>query len=100
MRSPPGHRLFEHACALAKLLELDLSVRVALSTSWAVRFSYSGAVQRLPRALQERVIGAKFHSQMDRAEFVASARWQQILGDVQRRRPHDWVAIDDDGNGW
>jgi hypothetical protein len=42
-----------------------------------------------------------FHHQlMDVEEFVKLPRGMQIWGDVYRRKPTDWFAIDDDSFGW
>jgi ABC transporter transmembrane region/HAD domain in Swiss Army Knife RNA repair proteins len=66
--SPPGHELFEHAALLHKLLAPHPDIRIVLSTSWVhVYGSVSKVAKRLPPALGARVIGATYHSEMDRA---------------------------------
>jgi hypothetical protein len=95
-----GHTLFEHASMLHALLAPYPDVRIVLSTTWAVHYSCAKAAARLPKELRERVIGATFHSAMDEDAFRALERGQQVLGDVARRRPAMWLAIDDDPQGW
>jgi hypothetical protein len=95
-----GRRLFEHAELLEELLEPYASLRIVLSTSWAVEYGYSRAAKRLPEGLRKRVIGATFHSSMDRAAFRKMPRGGQVLSDVARRRPSVWLALDDTDEGW
>jgi hypothetical protein len=85
---------------LVELLEPHSAVRIVLSTSWAVKYGCHGAARRLPLELRTRVIGATFHSQMNRAEFESAYRGMQVWADVFRRRPSDWLAIDDDYLQW
>ncbi|MEZ2354754.1 HAD domain-containing protein [Caballeronia sp. RCC_10] len=98
----PGHELFEQAPLLDRLLTNYPDVRIVLSTSWVNR--YRGRIPRLssnlPTGLRNRVIGATYHSEMDREAFMASSRGMQIWSDVLRRRPARWLAIDDDAEGW
>jgi hypothetical protein len=97
----PGRRLFEWEPILVDLLAPHPQVKLILSTTWVrvKRFSY--AKSRLCPALQSRVIGATFHQRlMVASEFASMPRGLQILGDVLRRQPIDWFAIDDDGFGW
>lgn len=93
-------RLFEHASLLVDLLEPHSSVRIVLSTTWAVKYGCRGAARRLPFELRNRVIGATFHSQMNRTEFESAYRGMQVWADVFRRRPSDWLAIDYDYLQW
>lgn len=98
----PGHELFEQAPLLDRLLANYPNVRIVLSTSWVHR--YRGRIPRLslnlPTGLRDRVIGATYHSEMDRDAFLMSSRGMQIWSDVRRRRPARWLAIDDDAEGW
>lgn len=96
----PGHELFEHAAALEGLLAPHPRILIVLSTSWVRRFGYAGAARRLPPGLRSRVVGATFHTSMDEPAFLAKSRGLQITEDVARRRPSDWIAIDDDAEGW
>jgi hypothetical protein len=96
-----GHQLFEHAQLLATVLAPHPGIKIVLSTSWVQHRSYSKAMRRLPVELQARVIGATFHEQhMSREAWFELPRGVQVLGDVGRRRPAHWVALDDDDEDW
>lgn len=107
--------LFEHAPRLAQALEPFPDVRIVLSTSWVRERSFSFAKRRLPATLQKRVIGATFHSAMQhvdafidpgyssyrfRCAFDRLTRYQAIKNDAYRRQQPNWIAIDDDTEGW
>ena len=62
--------------------------------------SYSRARAYLPEPLRSRVIGATFHSAMNKFEFDAMSRGAQVLADATRRSVTNWVALDDDDQGW
>ncbi|MEC5407638.1 HAD domain-containing protein [Paraburkholderia sp. MPAMCS5] len=98
----PGHSLFEHAALLERELTPYPEVRLVLSTSWVLR--YRGSVRRvaarLGPSLAARVVGATFHSGMNRADFEWASRGQQVWADVIRRKPRAWLALDDDVHGW
>lgn len=96
----PGHRLFEHAALLETLMEPYPKLRIVLSTTWARVYSCSGAAKRLPPRLRDRVIGATWHSEMPMQTFRDKPRGQQVMEDVARRRPFDWLALDDTDEGW
>ncbi len=102
----PGAMLFEWAPLLIEALDPHPEVRIVLSTSWCRQPGYSRAKQRLPFPLRERVIGGTFHrrvhgaDQWGRQTFAETTRALQILADVSRRKPKDWLAIDDDVDGW
>lgn len=96
----PGYALFEHTHLLEDVLASFPEVRIVLSTSWVRVRRYSRAVKRLSPSLQVRVIGATFHTRMNRSDFEALPRGVQILNDVVRRNPIHWVALDDDAEGW
>jgi hypothetical protein len=99
--SPPGHRLFEHAALLAEVLAPFPEVRIVLSTSWVrVYNSVSKVARRLPGPLRERVVGATYHREMHADLFQAMPRGVQVWGDVCRRQPDAWLALDDDDAGW
>ena len=96
-----GHTLFEHASLLVSVLAPYPDVKIVLATSWVQHRSYSKAVKRLPLELQRRVVGATFHAaHMTRDNWFALSRGVQVLGDVGRRRPTHWVALDDDDVDW
>lgn len=98
--------LFEYADRLAAVLDPYPGVDIVLSTSWVRIKGYRYACTRLPAALQQRVIGATWHSRFGRNDelrfwWTASAsRYDQIVSDVSRRRPARWLALDDDAQGW
>ncbi|MDO8903228.1 HAD domain-containing protein [Hydrogenophaga sp.] len=96
----PGYALFEHMPLLEAALEPFPDVRIVLSTSWVRVRRFSRSVKRLSPALRERVIGATFHTRMNEKAFTDLPRGVQILGDVSRRQPRHWVALDDDAEGW
>jgi HAD domain in Swiss Army Knife RNA repair proteins len=93
----PGHELFEHLPIVESLLAPYPAVRIILSTSWVREWDFDRAKSYLTPGLQQRVIGATYHRRlMLRREFDDIPRHAQILQDVERRRPHRWLAIDDD----
>lgn len=97
----PGRFLFEWMHILDELLHPHPTVKIVLSTDWARKSSYRFARAQLSPALQSRVIGATFHNRHMRAdEFDHTSRGQQVLDDVERRRPTKWFAIDNDAEGW
>lgn len=96
----PPHRLLEHMAVLEQCLAPYPEVRIVLSTNWVRRLGYIYACSVLSRPLRRRVVGATFHAQMDWREFKQLTRAEQVLGDVQRRCPRWWLALDDDEEGW
>ncbi|MEX3963335.1 HAD domain-containing protein [Paraburkholderia sp. EG286B] len=99
--TPPGHTLLEHAALLVALLAPYPNVHIVLSTSWVrILGSVRKTAHRLPPALRARVVGATFHEEMDAYLFAGMPRGMQVWADVQRRRPHGWLSLDDDGEGW
>lgn len=96
----PGYQLFEHVPLLEEALLPFPEVKIVLSTSWVRYRRFSGSTKRLSPALRERVIGATFHSRMNRTGFESLPRGIQVLNDVARRRPRFWVALDDDLDNW
>ncbi len=94
-----GHTLFENAALLERLLEPYPDVFIVLSTSWVPSLRYSYAAAKLTPGLKKRVIGATFHTRMNRNVFNRLTRAHQVLDDVDRRQPGAWVAIDD-ALGW
>lgn len=95
-----GYSLFEHAALLDELLEPFYDLDIVLSTSWVRKYSCHHSAQLLPPGLRRRVVGATFHSAMDRNEFALLSRGQQVYADVVRRRPSEWCALDDVDEGW
>lgn len=98
-----GFTLFQWMPILERLLAPYPEVAIILSTSWVPVKSFSFAKGQLTPALRERVIGATFHKrEMNKELFAQLTRASQILGDVSRRGiiEADWIAIDDDAEGW
>jgi hypothetical protein len=101
LQAPERYRLFQHAELLAELLAPYPQVQIVLSTSWAVNYGLTAASKKLPSELQARVIGGTFHNRfMHKQEFRDTHRGQQVAADVARRQPRDWLALDDDEEGW
>ncbi len=98
--------LFEYANRLTQMLAPYPHIKIVLSTSWVrvKRFSYS--VGRLPVELRQRVIGATWHSRFMLDDELLdwwlhnATRYEQIIRDVRRRQPLQWLALDDDAEGW
>ena len=95
LAAPGEFTLFQHAERLEALLAPYPSVRIVLSTSWVRVLGYSRARKRLPPGLRERVIGATYHSSMHERAFAMLPRGVQVLDDVARRQPRDWVKPHD-----
>jgi hypothetical protein len=87
---------------LVELLAPYPDVKIVLSTSWVRQYGFVKTAKKLPSELQKRAIGATWHSanKFLEQEWVSAPRGMQIWGDVQRRRPKAWIAIDDDYLGW
>lgn len=101
----PGHAFMENAKYLIEALDPYPEVKIVLSTSWVRMLRFSRAKYYLPEVLQERVIGATWHSEMKRElgnhdPFEHMTRFQQIHQFVERHQVKHWVAIDDDAKGW
>lgn len=103
-----GH-LFMWAPLLEDALADYPDVRIVLSTSWARELRFARARDRLPQGLRSRVVGATWHSAMagidgsslGRATWWDMAtRYEQIKRHATRARLADWVAIDDNPQGW
>jgi hypothetical protein len=96
-----GQTLFQNAAILMRLLEPYPDLKIVLSTSWVKELGFGRARGYLPQALQQRVLGATFHKRNTRKdEFSRLSHYEQIMTDVQRRRPIWWLAICADMQGW
>lgn len=100
LSAPDGYVLFQHTELLERLLAPYPAVQIVLSTSWVRRYGCTKAAKNLRPALRSRVIGATFHSRMDEQQFSELPRGMQVWTDVQRRKPRDWLALDDDHQHW
>jgi hypothetical protein len=100
---------FMWAPLLVDVLDDLPDVKILLSTSWARELSFNRARRWLPHELHTRVIGATWHSAMfmKRECFRSLSNWwdeatryQQIKRYARRAGLADWVAIDDQPEGW
>ena len=99
--SDPGEdKLFQHATLLERLLAPYPDVRIILSTTWVRHYGVAKSAKELRPALRQRVIGATFHNRMNQEAFAMTPRGQQVWSDVQKRKPRDWLALDDCPDGW
>lgn len=102
----PGRKLFEWTHHLEAALVKAPNVKVVLSTSWVRHQGFDRAKKWLPERLAERVIGGTYHNRVHGADpwmqhdFATMARGLQVWGDVNRRMPRDWCALDDDTLDW
>jgi hypothetical protein len=97
----PGRTFFEWMPILEDLLAPYPDLQIVLSTTWVRELGFKEAKLELSEALQDRVIGSTFlHPKIVKAEFDTMPRGMQILGDVERRKPTHWFALDDDAYGW
>lgn len=106
----PGASLFMWSEHLVDILAQHPQVRIVLSTSWARHLGFSRAKKRLPAVLRERCIGATWHSAMRGGGGMygrtfstwwdSSTRYQQIARYVERAGLQEWLAVDDDDEGW
>lgn len=94
------HTLFQHAELLEQILAPHPAVQIVLATAWALRAGTAAAARHLRPALRSRVVGATYPTRMDRLQFASQSRGAQVWSDVLRRRPRDWLALDDDARGW
>jgi hypothetical protein len=97
----PGRTFFEWMPILDDLLAPYSDLKIVLSTTWVRELGFREAKQDLSASLNERVIGATFlHPKILKADFDTMPRGMQIWGDVERRKPTHWFALDDDAFGW
>lgn len=96
--------LFMWSPILQKLLTECPQIQIVLSTSWVRQLDFKRAKKRLPEAVQNRVVGATYHSTMesgpDSTPWMERTRWQQIATYLSRNKIQDWIALDDDDAGW
>ncbi|WOI45511.1 HAD domain-containing protein [Acidovorax sp. BLS4] len=102
----PGRKLFEWVGYLEEALEPFPKVSLVLSSSWCVKPGYGKTLKWLPERLRQRFIGGTYHKRIHGADpwaisaFKSMSRGEQIVADVRRRQPRDWIALDDDTVGW
>lgn len=93
-------RLFMWAHILEQLLMPYTDIDIVLSTSWVRWRSYSRTRKTLPESLRKRIVGATWHSRMDPHEWAELTRYQQIRRYLGHRHHGEWLALDDDDEGW
>ncbi len=104
--------LFMWSEPLSSLLVDHPHVQIVLSTSWARELGYARARKYLPEVLRTRTVGSTWHSAMainangdyrlrSRDTWWDQAtRYQQIKRYVDRAHLVDWIAVDDNPEGW
>ena len=101
-----GHSLFEWVHILETALEPYPAVALVLSSTWCIRPGYSATLKRLPASLRVRFIGGTYHKRIHGVDpwnlsmFRTTPRGVQVQEDTQRRKPRQWIALDDDLEGW
>ena len=102
--------LFMWARHLVDALASAPRLRIVLSTSWARELRFARARDYLPAELRPKVIGATWHSGMATDDehrplgrntwWDTATRYQQIRRYVDRAGINDWIAVDDQPEGW
>ena len=101
-----GHSLFEWISVLESVLEPYPAVALVLSSTWCIRPGYSATRKRLPASLSARFIGGTYHGRVHGLDpwnlsmFRTTPRGVQVQEDTLRRKPRQWIALDDDLEGW
>ena len=100
-----GGTLFEHAAILAEAIEQHPNVKIVLSTSWVRELGFNRAKKYLPPSLQSRVTGATYHSSFElddglQTPWVLLNRYEQIERHILKHNIKDWLAVDNDNEGW
>ena len=92
--SDPEHTLFEYADILAENLSRFSNIEVVLSTSWVSAIGFDETLEKLPKAIQEKVIGSTYPCPDDLTRF------EQIMRFCIRHEVMEWIAVDDDNFMW
>jgi hypothetical protein len=102
--------LFMWADILVDLLAPHPEIQIVISSSWARELRFSRAKKYLPQSIQQKVIGATWHSAMAkhpdaehrlrRTWWDDATRYEQIKRYVDRAKIKNWLAIDDHPTGW
>ncbi|MBD9391345.1 hypothetical protein IB243_03365 [Acidovorax sp. ACV01] len=101
-----GHSLFEWVPILESVLQPHPTVALVLSSTWCIRPGYSATLKRLPASLRARFIGGTYHRRVHGVDpwnlsmFRTTPRGVQVQEDAQRRKPKQWIALDDDLEDW
>jgi len=96
--------LFMHAPILEDALAPYPEAKIVLSTSWVRVLGYDRTLKKMPPKLNERVIGATYHTQMSQMyqdPYGSNMnRFEQINWHVSRNGIKNWLAIDDLFSGY
>ena len=101
-----GRRLFEWVHVLEEALGPYPNVALVLSSTWCIRPGYARTLKQLPASLQTRFIGGTYHRKIHGSDpwtlsaFRDTPRGLQVWADVERRKPRQWLALDDDVLDW
>ncbi|MFN9476512.1 HAD domain-containing protein [Acidovorax sp.] len=101
-----GHALFEWIHILEEALEPHPAVALVLSSTWCIRPGYRATLKRLSASLRSKFIGGTYHKRVHGVDpwnlstFRAMPRGVQVLEDALRRKPRQWIALDDDVEDW
>ena len=101
-----GHSLFEWVPILESVLQPHPAVALVLSSTWCIRPGYSATLKRPPATLSARFIGGTYHKRVHGVDpwnltmFRTTPRGVQVQEDAQRRKPQQWIALDDDLEDW
>jgi len=96
-----GERQMESAQILADILVRHPGVMIVLSASWlSDSRHYEAVVSQLPVELKKRVLGSTYDQKIDPYQWVGMTKYEQILSYVERHPYIDWIAIDDNDEGW
>lgn len=91
-----GRIPLEYAEQLAKILAISPPVSIVLSTSWVEAYGYDEVVEMLPAALQPLVISATAVE----GQAPEETRYANIAACAARMGFSEWIALDDDAEGW
>jgi len=93
-------QLFMWVHYLEELLDPSPSLSIVLSASWVRWRSYDRTRNELPRSLRDRIVGATWHSRIDPLEWSTLTRYQEIRHYLASKPIAEWLALDDDDEGW
>ena len=93
---PRGGFPLSQAERLAAAIAQYPDVRIVLSTSWVETYGVEPVIEMLPDGLRERVIGATYAG----GEAQPESRFAEIEACAARLGIDEWLAIDDDQEGW
>jgi len=100
VRNAPGEHaeLFMHASLLESLVS-QRDVQIVLATNWVKAIGFDKTKARLPQFIRNKVVGATYHSSMPQ-NWAWLSRYQQIIQHVKRHSIEEWLALDNDDDGW